>query len=194
MIPQAAIQNTVVDIPRLEALVSFAQETAELGGAIAEIGVYRGGTAYLLCENANGRTVYLFDTFTGLPRVSDYDLHHEGDFSDTSLQHVLGVLAPFDESTYGLCPGLFPVETGPIIEGEKFSLVHIDCDIYRSVKDSLEFFYPRMVVGGIIVADDYAEPACPGAKKAVDEFLADKPEEIFHRCQCSIAIRKEKND
>lgn len=52
-----------------------------------------------------------------------------------------------------------------------FSLVHIDVDIYRSTVSCLEFFWPRLSDGGIIVVDDYGFVACQGAKQAVDTFI-----------------------
>ena len=62
----------------------------------------------------------------------------------------------------------------------KFSFVHIDVDLYEPTHDSLSFFYERLVPGGIIVCDDYGSEACPGAYKACNDFIADKPEEIVH--------------
>jgi O-methyltransferase len=59
-------------------------------------------------------------------------------------------------------------------------MVHIDADIYQSVKDSCTFFYPRLESGGIMVFDDYGFPSCPGARKAVDEFFSDKEEFPFY--------------
>jgi len=66
------------------------------------------------------------------------------------------------------------------VAGQKFCFVHIDVDIYLPTLDSLKFFYPRMVQGGIIVCDDYGFSTCPGAKKAFDEFMREKPEPIIH--------------
>jgi O-methyltransferase len=62
----------------------------------------------------------------------------------------------------------------------QFSVVHIDCDLYQSYLTCLDFFYPRMVPGGHIVFDEYdfIADVYPGAQKAIDEFLADKPEKI----------------
>jgi hypothetical protein len=59
-----------------------------------------------------------------------------------------------------------------------FSFVHLDVDLYQPTHDSLAFFYPRMVTGGIIVCDDYGFDSCPGAKKALDDFFRDKEEII----------------
>jgi len=42
--------------------------------------------------------------------------------------------------------------------------------------DSLAFVWPRLSRGGMIVFDDYGNPMCPGARKAIDTFFADKPE------------------
>ena len=71
--------------------------------------------------------------------------------------------------------GFFPDTAGPVADN-KFCLVHVDVDIYQSVRDCLEFFYPRLVSGGFMVFDDYEGKNCPGVRKAIDEFLVDKPE------------------
>ena len=62
--------------------------------------------------------------------------------------------------------------------GEKFCFASLDCDIYESYKECLEFFYPRLVPGGVVLFDEYNDPPWPGCNKAVDEFLADKPEQL----------------
>ena len=56
------------------------------------------------------------------------------------------------------------------------AFAHIDADIYQSVLDASAFSYEHLVPGGIIIYDDYGYPSCPGARRAVDEFYADKPE------------------
>ena len=57
--------------------------------------------------------------------------------------------------------------------------VHVDVDLYEPTLASLAFFYPRMNPGGVMVCDDYGFTTCPGATKAVDEFLHDKPEKMI---------------
>lgn len=51
------------------------------------------------------------------------------------------------------------------------ALLHIDGDLYQSYKDALTVLFPLVVKGGIIIFDEYNEPAWPGATKAVDEFF-----------------------
>ena len=58
-----------------------------------------------------------------------------------------------------------------LLEQEQFSLVHLDCDLYQSYKDCLEFFWPRLSPGGIIHFDEYDDPSWPGCNLAVDEFV-----------------------
>ena len=71
-------------------------------------------------------------------------------------------------------------ERFPEVANEKFRLVHIDVDLYEPTRDSLEFFYPRISTGGVMVFDDYGVTSCPGAYKAVNEFMNDKPEYVLH--------------
>ena len=60
------------------------------------------------------------------------------------------------------------------LNSEKIAFVHIDLDVYKSILDSLQFIWPRLSLGGIIVFDDYGFATCPGARVAVDEFFYTK--------------------
>ena len=71
--------------------------------------------------------------------------------------------------------GLFPKENSNKIKEKKFSFVHLDVDLYQGTKDSLEFFYPRMIPGGAILIHDYHHFS-DGVKNAVDNFIINKPE------------------
>jgi O-methyltransferase len=172
-------------------LYQLAKNTSYLKGDVAEIGVYRGGTARLISKTLPGKNVHLFDTFEGMPQVnSSLDQHKEGDFSDTSIDAVSSYLRDCPNVVF--YKGYFP-ETAKPIKDKKFSFVHIDVDIYRSVMDCCEFFYPRLNAGGVMVFDDYGLLSCPGAKKAVDEFFVNKNEYPFYSPtgQCFI-VKQEK--
>jgi O-methyltransferase len=171
------IDYTLVDHARCYVLHQFAKQASALPGDLAEVGVYKGGTAKLLALTTAPRAkkiVHLFDTFSGMPPAdAAVDCHHDGDLGDTSLQAVQRHLR--DCNNVRFYPGFFPDTAGPI-ENLRFCLVHVDADIYQSVKDSCIFFYPRLESGAIMVFDDYGFPSCPGARKAVDEFFSDKEE------------------
>ena len=62
----------------------------------------------------------------------------------------------------------------------KFSFVHIDVDLYQPTLDCLEFFFPKLVSGGIIVCDDYNSSQFPGAKNAWDYYFKDKKINLFY--------------
>jgi O-methyltransferase len=165
--------RTLVDRPRLYALYQLVKLTAALPGAVAEVGVYRGGTAKLIARLCDGaRPLSLFDTFTGMPDTHPtHDFHRKGDFADTSEEAVRAYLADCRGVT--IHPGLFPASATPVAE-QSFSLVHVDVDIYASVRACCDFFFPRLNRGGVLVFDDYGMITCPGAKRAVDEFCAEK--------------------
>lgn len=192
-IARDVVPNTLVDYPRLHKLVELVQwiNYWSIEGHIAEVGVYKGGTALLLASYMPvDKRLFLFDTFSGLPTVkAGVDEHHKGDFSDTSIQHVDSILPKHVK--YSIYKGIFPKENSEYITHHKFSLVHIDVDIYDSVYDCLSFFIPRMAKGGIIVLDDYNAVECPGAKLAVDDFCQRNPlykVELTIQCQAIIRI------
>jgi len=161
---------------RQEKLKIYVNLANYLNGNICEVGVYKGGSAEIIAKNKNeDKKLYLFDTFEGMPSVSEKDNHHKKtDFNDTSYEKVKDSLSSF--KNVFVYKGVFPVQNSEVVKEEKFSLVHLDVDIYESYKNCLEFFYPKLVSGGILILDDYHAKTCAGAKIAVDEFLKNKPE------------------
>lgn len=161
--------RTLIDPIRGYVLWQLAGRAASLPGCFAELGVYKGGSAYLLAARLGKQTLHLFDTFKGMPEPDPkVDLHAKGNFSDTSAESVLRFLGRPDRVK--IHEGLFP-NTASGLESERWSLVHVDADLYRSVLDACVFFWPGLIPGGAMVFDDYGFASCPGAKKAVDEFF-----------------------
>jgi SAM-dependent methyltransferase len=167
----------IVDPIRSYTLYQLGRSFNRKEGDVAEVGVYKGGTARIIAKACPDKRVYLFDTFTGMP-ASDpsIDFHPVGDFSDTSLERVKQLLSDCPNVEFHV--GMFPDTAGPIADN-RFCLVHLDVDNYGPNRDALAFFYDRMVPGGAIVFDDYQWEHTPGIKKSIDEFLADKPEKVM---------------
>jgi O-methyltransferase len=156
-------------------LHSLAQAQSGLDGAMAEVGVYQGSSAQIICEAKGDRPLYLFDTFTGLPKPDETETRMlgQGQYS-ASFVAVQSLLRAYRKVR--LCPGMFP-QSAAGIGRVRFSLVHLDADLYSSTLAGLEFFYPRMVAGGIIVLHDYS--TLPGVARASREFLSEKRERVI---------------
>ncbi len=169
---------------RFYSLVQLFRRTLNLQGLMAECGCYRGLSSYVLCSTLrqtqgafNGEGFRIFDSFAGLsvPQAEDQvdgvsveanilrDMTRPGKFA-AALEQVQGALAAFPHIRYfpGWIPQGFPPEPDA-----RYRFVHVDVDIYQPTRDSFEYFYPRLVPGGIIVSDDYN---WPGARKALAEF------------------------
>jgi O-methyltransferase len=147
-------------------------------GGFAEVGVYKGDSASVLHHMDPGRKFHLFDTFTGFP---PHDLAHEtGEaatytpdrFADTHVTEVLKKISGNENII--LHPGYFP-ETAEQVRNEIFALVNLDADLYQPTRAALDFFYPRLSPGGIIIIHDY-NYKWEGIKRAVDDFIRNIPE------------------
>lgn len=178
---------------RRSSLISLLERTLDLDGDIVECGVYRGASLRLICKTAKeasaSKTIFGLDSFEGFPEdnVSDQDTklfrskaRLSGKFKETD--DVPGRLNTFAESfgiNLDLKKGYFE-KTLPSLSDHKFCFIHLDCDTYNSHMECFDALYDNLVPGGIIVYDDYGAEAWPGAKKAIEEFLADKPEQVQH--------------
>ena len=153
----------------------------KVSGAFAEIGVHLGETARAIHQMDKDRIFYLFDTFEGF---TEEDLAHENQtddrfsttmFADTSLDKVKMYINGSDSLRFK--PGFFP-DTSEGLEDEQFALIHIDADLYAPTIAALNFFYPRLNKGGIIIVHDYNHN-WHGIPKAIDEFIGTIPESLI---------------
>jgi hypothetical protein len=178
---ESNVANNAGDLPRLYALVLNAKQVLNEGivGDLAELGVYRGNSAAVLAHYAreHGRALSLFDTFEGFDRrdLVGGDAAKHVEFDDTSVENVRELVG---DRNVRFIPGRFPASIPTELTDSRFCLVHIDCDLYEPAKAGLEFFYPRLSPGGLMIVHDYANPYWGGMKQALDEFctgIAERP-------------------
>lgn len=172
--PTEQVVYTMLGIGKLRMIYEFAVtvNACNTPGDVAEAGVWNGGCLYLMAATLRNKVCHGFDTWEGLPPLSSEDF-----VDGKSIVYTGWGKAPIPtwiKTELGdrvkLYKGLFS-DTLNDVKDSKFCLVHIDCDLYLSVKECIEFFVPRMSEGGFIIVDDYSFYHCPGAKKAVDEYF-----------------------
>ncbi len=165
----AAIRATRAQVPLLMndaaalQIILCARAARRLGGAMAEAGVLMGGSARLICEAKGALPLHLFDVFETLQSAdaampgmdAGAVLAHFGNVHGDSAR-VAALLAPYPG--VHLHPGVFP-ESAADVAGVQFCFVHIDLDLPGSINDALAFFHPRLLPGGILIGDDYEDPA-----------------------------------
>ena len=151
---------------------SVAKAYANVPGEFAEVGVFQGCSAKLICDAKGDKPLHLFDTFEGLPEPTEHDngVLNKGWFA-CSLESVQELLKPYPNVHFH--KGLFP-QSAVGMEDHRFAFVNLDVDLYESTLESLKFFYPRMSAGGVIVSHDFS--ILEGVKRAFEEFCRDKIE------------------
>jgi len=172
--------RTKLDRNRLWVLWETVRNAAPLDGAAAEVGAYRGGSAYFIAASfaalaGQAVTMEVIDTFDGhrVSQVTEHDHAVYGGtelFGDASYEDVVEYLAPFPHVT--VHKGEFSA-VAPALPDRRYRLVHLDVDIYAPTMDGLRYFGPRLVSGGIVVLDDYDKPSCPGIRAAAEAFLSE---------------------
>lgn len=176
--------RSIMTIDEMWLLYAIARSQLKLPGAIAEVGVFRGGSAKIFCELKGERPLHLFDTYEGLPPSSPADggVHRVGQYACT-LDSVKEYLRAYPNLHFH--KGLFPDSTTGVPE-ERYCLANFDVDLYAGTLACLEYFYPRMIPGGIMISHDYDLLA--GVRQAFAEFLSDKPEGLIElsTTQCMV--------
>jgi len=166
-------------------LVGFVRATAGVEGATLEAGCYRGLSSLIMCETVremdpgfDGSGHVIVDSFEGLSEpvaadgASSVARHGEGAFADTSVERVRETLAGFPGVE--MHRGWIPDVLGTLPE-RRYRFVHLDLDLYEPISASLEYFYPRVSPGGVILVDDYGPmpngsyPGCAAACRAFGE-------------------------
>src|SRR5690606_25373296 len=131
---------TLVGPSRINKIKEFCKLTKNVPGDIIEVGVYKGGTAQVLAEETTGKKIYLCDTFQGIPyQDKTIDHHRVGDFGDVNYTDILNFAQQHENIV--VLTGIFPKDTGVVVKDSKFSLVHLDVDVYQSYIECLNFLY-----------------------------------------------------
>jgi O-methyltransferase len=188
---------TMTSDDKLYALYGAIQHIVRTGvrGDVVECGVWRGGSSMLAAltfaqAGDEGRAIWLYDTFEGMPPPSARDTDRFG----TQAKEVLGqferapglnnpwayatlqdVQQNMDRTAYAnvrLVPGMVE-DTIPAQAPDRISLLRLDTDWYESTRHELNHLYPRLEPGGILLLDDYGWWS--GARQAVDEYFAETP-------------------
>ena len=146
--------------------------------------MWRGGTASIIAKSAQLHgivdKVYLCDTFTGVVKAGTHDtLYKGGEHADTSVKIVEELNNKLKINNTKVLVGIFPEETGKLINDKKFRFCHIDVDVYQSAKDIVEWIWPRLVIGGMIVFDDYGFFGCEGVTRLINEEERNKKDRLF---------------
>lgn len=171
---------------RMYNAMQFLRHSLDLDGDAVECGSFRGLSSYVFCNyirlanpDFTGAGYHIFDSFQGLSRPSPEDFIANQEYGAVghpclpagafhgSLETVKTTLREYPQIEYHV--GWIPQSFAGLTEG-KYKFVHLDLDLYDPIKGAVEYFYPRMVKGGVIVIDEYGFPRWPGAQKAVDEL------------------------
>ncbi len=186
---------TLTSVERIYGLISSVKYVVEsnISGDIVECGVWRGGSVLasinlLLKLEDTDRNIWLYDTFEGMsePTKEDYSFR-SGDarekFNETkfnnkssswcyaSLEDVKNTLSfsSYPKENVHYIKGMVE-ETIPKLIPERIALLRLDTDWYESTKHELEYLYPLLAPGGILIIDDYGH--WDGCRKAVDEYFS----------------------
>jgi hypothetical protein len=173
-------------------LARYYLHALSIAGARAECGVFQGASALVLCRAAQavdpahaGAGLHLVDSFAGLSAPGETDRFSlpgpegqqpsreslpEGTLSAT-LEEVRQALRDFPQ--VALHRGWIPQVFAQLPES-RWSFVHIDVDLHDPTYACLDYFYPRLAAGGVIVCDDYGSAVFPGAHRAWDRYCDER--------------------
>ena len=174
--------ETMIGMARLENLQACVEQVLQEGvpGDLIETGVWRGGAAILMravlaSRRETERTVWLADSFEGLPKP-DTDAYPADAGLDLWKSSVFAVgveevkknferYALLDDQVKFLV-GWFR-DTLPGAPISQLAVLRLDGDLYESTMDALSALYPKLSIGGFLIVDDFHIPACA---KAVEDY------------------------
>jgi O-methyltransferase len=162
-------------------------------GDIVECGVWKGGSTMAILETLrqagdDSRNIFLYDTFEGMSAPTEDDKTNSNKTAEELLsenedkeKNLVWAYSPLEEvkgniSLSGYNSNLINYVKGKVEDTipktlpGPIALLRLDTDWYESTKHELEYLYPLLVKGGVIIIDDYGH--WQGARKAVDEYIA----------------------
>ena len=186
---------TTTSIERMYALYKAVEYIIhkQIPGDFAECGVWRGGSTMIMAhtllkaqQNAT-RNIYLYDTFAGMTKPTEKDVC----ISDASpalntwkkmqkKNYNTWAYSPLDEVKTNMFMTGYPEDNIILVKGkvedtipgtvpERIALLRLDTDWYESTYHELQYLFPLLSHGGVLIIDDSGHFS--GAKEAVDTYL-----------------------
>jgi hypothetical protein len=187
---------TMTSVPRMYALYQAVRYVVEqsIEGDFVECGVWRGGSCMLMAHTLKAlgdtsRTLYLYDTFTGMTRPSEHDIRKRDRGEQITRWEASQregynewAYAPIDEVRENLRATGYPDDKLVFVAGEvqttlpetipeRVALLRLDTDWYESTYHEMVHLYPRLAHKGMLILDDYG--SFEGARRAVDQYFAE---------------------
>ena len=144
----------------------------------------------LIAVGDASRDLYLFDTFEGMTPPGELDVSISGEKANELLgkgekseEDLVWCYAPLEGVRSRIATSGYPEHRVHLVKGsveetipahapESIAVLRLDTDWYESTKHELTHLFPRLVVGGVLIIDDYGH--WEGARRAVDEYFAEK--------------------
>jgi O-methyltransferase len=179
-----------VNAAQLQVILGELEKTLEkkIEGDIVEFGCYIGTTSLfirrLLDMRRETKTFHVYDSFEGLPEKSSQDNSGAGEQFKAGELSVSKKQFLHEFQKANLKPpvvhkGWFGELSSSDVP-DTIAFAFLDGDFYKSIKDSLQLVLPNMSRGGIVIVDDYAREALPGAARAVHDLLPRTPVQTVH--------------
>ncbi len=192
---KVAAPYTMTSKERMIALINAVRylEKYNISGSFVECGVWQGGSAMIMAETLSHlqsfrRELILYDTFEGMNEPTSVDRSYDGKAAVDQLSESTSkrenprawCYSTLNEVKGNLQKVSYPKERIVYIEGkvedtltghlpDQIALLRLDTDWYESTKAELEYLFPKLVPGGVLIIDDYGH--WQGCKKAVDEYF-----------------------
>lgn len=159
---------------------------SNIKGDIVELGCNQGTLGMyiqkLLSAYGSDKTYHVYDSWQGLPEPTEPDMHeHDRKFKRGSCSTTVAKFVDTFTSRNLKVPVIHSGWFHEIPDDEypnEICFAFFDGDFYQSIMDSFNKVYHKVVPNGIIMIDDCGWSILPGVKKACEDFLLDKPEEL----------------
>ena len=180
---------------RIHVVCWAAAHAAKLEGDFVDCGVYSGFSPRAICHYVDfdqlNKTYYLMDTFSGMDErySSGYEMERNKKLGYAEVDLYQQVKETFKNFKAKIIKGSIP-DTLPEADCDKVSFLSIDMNSEVPEIAALEYFWPKMVSGGMIVLDDYGYPGCLNQKIAHDKFAASKGVGVLSLPTCQGLIIK----
>jgi len=184
---------TITSVQKMYALYIATKYIVEhnIPGDLVECGIFKGGSSMLMALtlrklNTTQRKIYLYDTYTGMPKPSKDDTNYRNEDMEglwkrkQKKDHNELLYGPLDEVRANMYSTGYPQENIKFVKGmveetlpkiipDKIAILRLDTDWYESTYHELLHLFPRLSVHGVLLLDDYG--CLKGAKKATNQYF-----------------------